>query len=101
MFFYVPNKVNFNLSSSINPTDISVYTTVGGNPSTYILKKTTQAISGQVKTTTLTFGAAERFPTRNIQDDNIIEIISVVDRDRKSTRLNSSHTDISRMPSSA
>ena len=79
MFFYVPNKVNFNLSSSINPTDISVFTTVGGNPNTYLLKKTTQAISGQVKTTTITFGAAERFPTRNIQDNNIIEIISVYD----------------------
>ena len=26
---------------------------------------------------------------------------SIVERDRKSTRLNSSHTDISRMPSSA
>lgn len=79
MFFYVPNKVNFNLSSSINPTDISVYTTVGGNPSTYLLKKTTQAISGQVKTTRLTFGAAERFPIRTIQDTDIIEIISVTD----------------------
>ena len=79
MFFYVPNKVNFNLSSSINPTDISVYTTVGGNPSTYLLKKQTQAISGQVKTTTLTFGAAERFPIRTIQDTDIIEIISVAD----------------------
>ena len=79
MFFYAPNKVNFNLSSSINQTDISVYTTVGGNPSTYLLKKTTQAISGQVKTTTLTFGAAERFPIRTIQDTDIIEIISVAD----------------------
>lgn len=79
MYFYVPNKVNFNLSSSINQTDISVYTTVGGNPNTYLLRKTTQAISGQVKTATLTFGAAERFPTRNIQDTNIIEIISVAD----------------------
>ncbi len=79
MFFYVPNKVNFNLSSSINPTDISVYTTVGGNPSTYLIKKTAQAISGQVKTTTLTFGAAERFPIRTIQDTDIIEIISVAD----------------------
>lgn len=79
IFFYVPNQVNFNLSSSINPTDISVYTTVGGNPSTYLLKKTTQAISGQVKTTTLNFGAAERFPVRTIQDTNIIEILSVTD----------------------
>lgn len=79
IFFYVPNQVNFNLSSSVNPTEISVYTTVGGNPSTYLLKKTTQAISGQVKTTTLTFGAAERFPIRTIQDTDIIEIISVTD----------------------
>ena len=81
IFFYSPNKVNFNLSSSINPTEISVYTTVGGNPNTYLLKKTTQAISGQVKTTTITFGAAERFPVRTIQDTNIIEILSITDSD--------------------
>lgn len=81
IFFYLPNSVNFNLSSSINPTDISVYTSVGGNPNRYLLKKTTQAISGEVKSTTLTFGAAERFPVRNIEDTNIIEIISVEDSD--------------------
>lgn len=80
-FFYCPNKVNFNLSSSINPTDISVYTTVGGNPNTYLLKKSTQAISGQVKTAALTFGASERFAVRSIQDNSIIQIISVFDSD--------------------
>lgn len=80
-FFYCPNRINFNLSSSIDTTDISVYTTDGsGNPNTYLLKKTTQAISGQVKTTTLTFGAAERFPIRTIQDTNIIEILNVNDQ---------------------
>ena len=78
-YFYCPNKIDFNLSSSVNPTEISVYTTVGGNPNTYLLKKQTQALSGQVKTTTLSFGAAERFPTRTIQDSNIIEIVSVYD----------------------
>jgi len=78
-YFYCPNKVDFNLSSSTNPTEISVYTTVGGNPNTYLLKKQTQALSGQVKTTSLSFGAAERFPTRTIQDANIIEILSVYD----------------------
>ena len=36
--------------------------------------------------------------TREAQDEYAIESLS---RDRKSTRLNSSHTDISRMPSSA
>lgn len=78
-YFYCPNKIDFNLSSSIDPTDISVYTTVGGNPNTYLLKKTTPAISGQVKTTTLTFGAAERFPIKTIEDVNIIEILSITD----------------------
>jgi hypothetical protein len=78
-YFYCPNKIDFSLSSSIDQTDISVYTTVGGNPNTYLFKKTTQAISGQIKTTTLTFGSAERFAIRNIEDSNIIEIVSVVD----------------------
>jgi hypothetical protein len=78
-YFYCPNRVDFNLSSSINPTEISVYTTVGGNPNTYLLKKQTQAISGQVKNTTFTFGAAERFPIRTIEEANIIEILNVTD----------------------
>lgn len=79
-FFYCPNRIDFNLSSSINPTEISVYTTVGGNPNTYLLKKSTVAISGQVRTSTLNFGAAERFPIRTLQDTDIIEILSVTDQ---------------------
>lgn len=78
-YFYCPNSINFNLSSSVNPTEITVYTISGGNPNTYLLKKQTQALSGQVKTVTLSFGAAERFPMRTIQDTNIIEIISIYD----------------------
>ena len=41
-------------------------------------------------------------PTLKAKRDKAIEILSQLDNiDRKSTRLNSSHTDISRMPSSA
>jgi len=80
-YFYCPNRVNFNLSSSIDTTEISVYTTDGnGNPNTYLLKKQTQALSGQVKTVNLSFGAAERFSIRTIQDTNIIEILNVYDQ---------------------
>ena len=78
-FFYCPNRVDFSLSSSIDPTDISVYTTSGGNPNTYLLKKSVVAISGQVKATTISFGAAERFPIRTLQDTNIIEILNIYD----------------------
>ena len=79
-FFYCPNRIDFNLSSSIDPTEISVYTTSGGNPQTYLLKKSTVAMSGEIKTTNLSFGAAERFPIRTIQDSNIIEILNVYDQ---------------------
>ena len=79
-FFYSPNRVNFNLSSSIDPTTITVYETSGGSPVSYLLKKSTPAISGEIKTTTLGFGVGERFSIRTIQDINIIEILSVTDQ---------------------
>ena len=37
----------------------------------------------------------------HLASDNVENVFLVAFRDRKSTRLNSSHTDISRMPSSA
>jgi hypothetical protein len=80
VFFYAPSKVNFNLSSSADPTDISVYSVDSiGRPQSYLLKKTTQAISGQVKTQSFTFGASQRFSTVTLQDSNIIGIVSAVD----------------------
>ena len=42
----------------------------------------------------------QEFPERVVEAD-VLVIGSGVGEDRKSTRLNSSHTDISRMPSSA
>lgn len=78
--FYVPNKVDFTISSSIDPTEVSVYTADGsGNPTSYLLKKGTQALSGQVKTSTFTFGEIQRYPTITIQDSNIVSILKVVD----------------------
>ena len=80
--FLVPEKVNFAVSSSLDPTDISVYSFDGvGDPLFYLLKKTTKAISGEVKTKTFTYGAAEKFTTSLIEDNNIIEILDVYDSD--------------------
>ena len=45
-----------------------------------------------------------RGPIPNTELPNVLNIVAVTElaqTDRKSTRLNSSHTDISRMPSSA
>ena len=78
--FYIPNKIDFTVSSSLDPTTVEVYLTDGsGNPTKYLLKKTTQALSGEVKTTTATFGSAKRYSTVNIQDSNIISVLKVID----------------------
>ena len=78
--FYVPEKVDFTISSSLNPTNVSVYKVdVNGVPQSYLLQKSAQAISGQLKTTSYTFGASERFSTGAIYYSNIVSIVSAVD----------------------
>lgn len=78
--FYVPEKVDFTTSSSLNPTEVSIYSVDrSGVPQSYLLKKKTQAISGQLKTVSYTFGSAERFNSVTLNDSNIISIVSVVD----------------------
>jgi hypothetical protein len=80
--FYIPEKVDFSVSSSANPIEVSVYSIDGsGDPINYLLKKGAKALSGTVKTATFSFGTGEKFSTRTIQDTNIIEVVNVVDAD--------------------
>ncbi len=79
--FYVPEKIDFSVSSSANPTEISVYTVAGSDPSSYLLKKTVPAISGLIKEVSLTFGTPTKFVTSTISDTNIIEVIDIYDAD--------------------
>lgn len=79
--FYIPDKLDFTISSSINPTTISVYeidpTTQA--PTKYLLKKSVQALSGTVKTQTFSFGQSTRFATTYIVDEDIITILNCTD----------------------
>ncbi len=80
--FYVPQSINFTVSSSTSPTEVTVYSTDGfGNPQYYLLKKTTQALSGTLKTATFTFTEPVKFSTVTITDSDVIQVISVVDSD--------------------
>lgn len=80
--FYIPEAINFAVSSSISPIEVSIYEVDGtGVPTYFLLKKTVQALSGTVKTDTFTFGQAEKFNKVVLTDTNIIEITNVVDSD--------------------
>ena len=82
VFFYVEDKVDFTVSGSADPTDISVYSTNANNqPSFYLLKKKARAVSGNLQTTTFSFTTPQKFATNTITDTNIIDIIKVTDSD--------------------
>jgi hypothetical protein len=79
-YYYVGNVVDFTVSSSLDPTNVSVYQLNGGGvPTSYLLQKSTEAISGQVKNQSFSFGASQRFATVTINDTSIISIISAID----------------------
>jgi hypothetical protein len=80
--FFINEKLDFSKSTPGSETEISVYSTdVFQNPQFYLLKKTVKATAGTLTSTNITFGNPERFPTVDIIDTNIIEIVSVVDSD--------------------
>jgi hypothetical protein len=52
--FLVQDSLDFSFSSSLDPTEVSVYSTSGGDAQYFLLKKTRKAISATIKTTTFT-----------------------------------------------
>jgi len=81
--FRTVNYIDFNFSSSINPTEVSVYETDDATslPTYYLLKKQVTAVSGKVKTATFTFNSAIPFDKIVLPDKNVIDIISVEETD--------------------
>ena len=78
--FYISEDADFTFSSSFSPTTSSVYQFDGsGNPEYYLLEKVVPSISGDIRNQTFTIGAAERFKTLTLFDNNIISIEKIVD----------------------
>ena len=79
--FIVEDLVDFKVSSSLDPTNVSVAQISNNTPTYYLLKKTRKAISGEIQTTTFSFGDYEEFPTIEITGENIAYILDVTDSD--------------------
>ena len=79
--FLTQEDIDFNFSSSLDPTEVSIFSinTVTNQPIKYLLKKNVKAISAKKKTKTFNVGNAERFLKLELNDDNIINIESIVD----------------------
>lgn len=80
--FFIPNSVDFNFSSSYDPTNITIDTLdSSNNPSQYNLIKKAKAISGKIETKSFDITTSEKFKTITLSDDNIVQILSITDSD--------------------
>lgn len=80
--FNTIQDIDFKISSSFDPTTVSVYSTSGGDVNYFLLKKKVKAISlGNRKTVDFTIGNAEKFKKLTLSDTGITEITSCTDSD--------------------
>jgi len=86
--FITQDKVDFKASSSLNPTEITVYQIddVTGEPTYYLLKKEVQAMAGKLETETFTFTDPKKYSKITLEPDNIVSIIDVKDTDTNNWR---------------
>jgi len=79
--FLLEDPVDFNFSSSADPTELTIYQLSGNAPTFYLLRKTRKAISATVQTTAFPVGSAQKFLNLNINASNIIGILDIFDSD--------------------
>ena len=77
--FTIEDPIDFTVSSSLDPTTITVSQTSNNNPTYYLLKKTRRAFSGTIKSETFSFGSPQPFSTVEITDPQIAGVVDIVD----------------------
>ena len=79
--FLIEDKCDFSVSSSQDPTEVSIYQISGEIPQYFLLKKSRNAISATIFQKSFTFTEFEQFPTVNINAEQIIGVLDIVDSD--------------------
>jgi hypothetical protein len=79
--FLIQDKVDFSVSSSQDPTEVSVYQIAGNVPQYFLLKKSRNTISSTISTQTFNFTTPEQFATINLTSNNFLQILDVTDSD--------------------
>jgi len=79
--FITQDSIDFTVSSSANPTVLSIAQVNNNEPTYYLLKKTAKAVSGNILTQNFTLGEFQEFPTITLTGTNISNILSITDAD--------------------
>lgn len=79
--FLIQDKIDFSVSSSQDPTEVTIYQISGNIPQYFLLKKSRKAISAAINTVQFSFGAPQQYQTINLQANSIIKILDITDSD--------------------
>lgn len=80
--FRTIDYLDFRFSSSIDPTEVTVFEVDGGNePTYYLLKKSVKAVSGVLQTEEYDFESPKPYDKIVLTDNNIIEVLYAEDSD--------------------
>jgi hypothetical protein len=79
--FRTLEDVNFEVDTPSSPLDVKILEKdeETGQPISYLLTKRVSAAAGTIETTTFEFDEPEPYPSRTINDENVIEVLSVID----------------------
>ena len=79
--FTIEDSIDFTVSSSSDPTTVSIAQISNGEPIYFLLKKTRKAVSGQIISQQFSFSAPTEFPTVVLNAENISNILDITDTD--------------------
>jgi len=81
--FRTLDSVDFNYSSSIDSTDVTIYETDDATkqPTYYLLKKQVRAVSGEIRTKTFTFSDPVAYDKVVLSETNVIQVVQVKESD--------------------
>ena len=83
--FLIQDPIDFSVSSSGDPTEITVYEISGVIPTKFLLKKTRKAISSTIETAEFQFGAPVQYSTVEINAEKIVGILDITDKNTGDT----------------
>ena len=79
--FIIQDKIDFSVSSSQDPTEVSIYQIAGNIPQYFLLKKSRNAISATINSINFSFVSPQPFNTVNIPAAGFLKILDATDSD--------------------
>jgi hypothetical protein len=79
--FLIQDKIDFSVSSSQDPTEVTIYQISSTNPQYYLLKKSRKAISATINVQTFNFTDPIPFDTIQLTANNFLKILDITDSD--------------------